>query len=217
MVHWIWLSTFDLGATHGVFWTLWLLMSFKFFMNAWHFEKKCNELERRITELKSPSTGSKDSLTFTRLNGLRVFLLCRSNARCPISTRIAMARTAAMATAKCASIHWDLAAISIYACHASLTQTCGAFSAPRRLAGLRTARQLVGSLLKWPSIKHGKPFDAEAAVRQGIINYHQNGDGGDNECSRGSCGGKTVFDELVTRKSRSAALFALHVAQAKPR
>ena len=27
--------------------------------------------------------------------------------------------------------------------------------------------------------KHGEPFDAEAAVRQGIVNYHQNGD--DNE------------------------------------
>jgi hypothetical protein len=24
--------------------------------------------------------------------------------------------------------------------------------------------------------KHGEPFDAEAAVRQGIVNYHQNGD-----------------------------------------
>jgi hypothetical protein len=29
--------------------------------------------------------------------------------------------------------------------------------------------------------KHGEPFDGEAAVRQGIVNYHQNGDGGDNE------------------------------------
>ena len=29
--------------------------------------------------------------------------------------------------------------------------------------------------------RHGEPFDAEAAVRQGIVNYHQNGDGGDNE------------------------------------
>jgi hypothetical protein len=27
--------------------------------------------------------------------------------------------------------------------------------------------------------KHGEPFDGEAAVRQGIVNYHQNGD--DNE------------------------------------
>ena len=25
--------------------------------------------------------------------------------------------------------------------------------------------------------KHGEPFDAEAALRQGIINYHQNGNG----------------------------------------
>jgi hypothetical protein len=29
--------------------------------------------------------------------------------------------------------------------------------------------------------KHGEPFDAEAAVRQGIVNYYQNGDGDDNE------------------------------------
>jgi hypothetical protein len=29
--------------------------------------------------------------------------------------------------------------------------------------------------------KHGVPFDGEAAVRQGIVNYHQNGDGGDSE------------------------------------
>jgi hypothetical protein len=29
--------------------------------------------------------------------------------------------------------------------------------------------------------KHGKPFDGEAAVRQGIVNYYQNGDGRDNE------------------------------------
>ena len=29
--------------------------------------------------------------------------------------------------------------------------------------------------------KHGEPFNAEAAVRQGIVNYHQNGDGDDNE------------------------------------
>jgi hypothetical protein len=51
--------TFDLGTTHGVFWTLWLLMSFKFFMNAWHFEKKCNELERRITELEVHPLGRR--------------------------------------------------------------------------------------------------------------------------------------------------------------
>jgi hypothetical protein len=25
--------------------------------------------------------------------------------------------------------------------------------------------------------KHGEPFDAEAALRQEIINYHQNGNG----------------------------------------
>jgi hypothetical protein len=29
--------------------------------------------------------------------------------------------------------------------------------------------------------KHGEPFDAEAAVRQGIVNYHQNNDGNGNE------------------------------------
>jgi hypothetical protein len=29
--------------------------------------------------------------------------------------------------------------------------------------------------------KHGKPFDGEAAVRQGIVEYHQNGDGGDDD------------------------------------
>jgi hypothetical protein len=29
--------------------------------------------------------------------------------------------------------------------------------------------------------KHGEPFDSEAAVLQGIVKYHQNGDGGDNE------------------------------------
>lgn len=29
--------------------------------------------------------------------------------------------------------------------------------------------------------KHGEPFDCEAEARQGIVNYHQNGDGGDNE------------------------------------
>jgi hypothetical protein len=29
--------------------------------------------------------------------------------------------------------------------------------------------------------KHGKPFDAEAAVRQGIISYHQNSEGAENE------------------------------------
>ena len=29
--------------------------------------------------------------------------------------------------------------------------------------------------------KRGEPFDPEAAVRQGIVNYHQNGDGGGNE------------------------------------
>ena len=28
--------------------------------------------------------------------------------------------------------------------------------------------------------KHGEPFDAEAAVRQGIVNYHQNGDSDGN-------------------------------------
>jgi hypothetical protein len=29
--------------------------------------------------------------------------------------------------------------------------------------------------------KYGEPFDAETASRQGIVNYHQNRDGGDNE------------------------------------
>ena len=29
--------------------------------------------------------------------------------------------------------------------------------------------------------KRGEPFDPEAAVRQGIVKYHQNGDGGGNE------------------------------------
>ena len=29
--------------------------------------------------------------------------------------------------------------------------------------------------------KHGQPFDAEAAMRRGIVNYHQNGDGDGNE------------------------------------
>jgi hypothetical protein len=29
--------------------------------------------------------------------------------------------------------------------------------------------------------KDGEPFDTEAAVRQGIINYHKNDDGGDTE------------------------------------
>jgi hypothetical protein len=29
--------------------------------------------------------------------------------------------------------------------------------------------------------KHGEPFDPEAAVRQGIIKYHQNGDDNGNE------------------------------------
>jgi hypothetical protein len=29
--------------------------------------------------------------------------------------------------------------------------------------------------------KYGEPFDAETAARQGIVNYHQNRDGGDNE------------------------------------
>ena len=29
--------------------------------------------------------------------------------------------------------------------------------------------------------KHGEPFDPEAAVRQGIVKYHQNGDDNDNE------------------------------------
>jgi len=29
--------------------------------------------------------------------------------------------------------------------------------------------------------KHGEPFNAEAAVRQGIVNCHQNGDGGDDD------------------------------------
>jgi hypothetical protein len=29
--------------------------------------------------------------------------------------------------------------------------------------------------------KHGEPFDPEAAVRQGIVNYHQNGDADDKE------------------------------------
>jgi hypothetical protein len=29
--------------------------------------------------------------------------------------------------------------------------------------------------------KHGEPFDPDAAVRQGLVNYHRNGDGGDNE------------------------------------
>jgi hypothetical protein len=28
---------------------------------------------------------------------------------------------------------------------------------------------------------NGKPFDAEAALRQGIVNYHQSGDGNGNE------------------------------------
>jgi hypothetical protein len=60
--------------------------------------------------------------------------------------------TAAMAAAKCASIRWALAAIYIYACHASPMQTCSGFNAPRRLPGLRTGHKLVGSLLKWPSI-----------------------------------------------------------------
>jgi hypothetical protein len=59
---------------------------------------------------------------------------------------------------------WDLAAISIYACRASLTRTCSGFSAPRR---------------RWVTAevafdKHGEPFDAEATLRQGIVNYHQN-------------------------------------------
>ena len=29
--------------------------------------------------------------------------------------------------------------------------------------------------------KHGERFDAEAVVRQGIVNYYQNNDGDDNE------------------------------------
>jgi hypothetical protein len=29
--------------------------------------------------------------------------------------------------------------------------------------------------------KHGEPFNAEAAVRQGIVKYHQKVDGGDND------------------------------------
>ena len=29
--------------------------------------------------------------------------------------------------------------------------------------------------------KHGEPFDAEAAVRQGIVHYHQNGNGDGDE------------------------------------
>jgi hypothetical protein len=29
--------------------------------------------------------------------------------------------------------------------------------------------------------KYGEPFDPEAAIRQGIVNYHQNSDGDDNE------------------------------------
>jgi hypothetical protein len=29
--------------------------------------------------------------------------------------------------------------------------------------------------------KDGEPFDAEATVRRGIVNYHQNGDSDDNE------------------------------------
>jgi hypothetical protein len=29
--------------------------------------------------------------------------------------------------------------------------------------------------------KYGEPFDAETAARQGIVNYHQNRDGDDNE------------------------------------
>jgi hypothetical protein len=44
---------------------------------------------------------------------------------------------------------------------------------------------------EWPQVrwttaevvydKHGEPFDPEAAVRQGIIKYHQNGDDNGNE------------------------------------
>ena len=87
-----------------------------------------------------------------------------------------MARTAVMATAKCVSIHWDLAAISIYACRASLTRTCSGFSAPRRLASLRTRDRLVWVTAEVAFDKHGEPFDAEATLRQGIVNYHQNND-----------------------------------------
>ena len=28
--------------------------------------------------------------------------------------------------------------------------------------------------------KHGEPFNGDAAVRQGIVRYHQNGDGDEN-------------------------------------
>ena len=86
-----------------------------------------------------------------------------------------------MATKRCASIR-QVARDDLYLC-----LPCFANENMRRYNRAKET----GRAEDWPQVswstaevvydKHGEPFDAEAAVRQGIVNYHQNGDGDDNE------------------------------------
>jgi hypothetical protein len=67
---------------------------------------------------------------------------------------IATARTAVMATRRCASILWPLqqaqeTALFICACHASPTRTCPGTTAPRRLAVRRNGHRLAGLPPRW--------------------------------------------------------------------
>ena len=52
----------------------------------------------------------------------------------------------------------------------------------RHLLAKQTGRPEDSPQVSWATAevvynKHGEPFNAEAAVRQGIVKYHQNGDG----------------------------------------
>ena len=56
----------------------------------------------------------------------------------------------------------------------------------RHVRAKHTGHPEDGSQVSWSTAevifdKNGEPFDAEAAVRQGIVNHHQNGDRNANE------------------------------------
>ena len=87
--------------------------------------------------------------------------------------RIATARTADTATRRCDSIRWVAAAISVCSLPCFASENLDRYQRVKEAGHPEDWPQVSWAIAEVIFDKYGEPFDAEAVIRQGIINYHK--------------------------------------------